>query len=59
VVLAAGAVILLKSLFRKHQALRFRFSTDPRLYRWSLKFPVRCTEAKARCNTLRKHRIAT
>ncbi len=50
--------ILLKSLFRKDQALRFRFSTDPRLYRWSLKFLAECTEAKARRNTLRKHRIA-
>ena len=50
--------ILLKSLFRKDQALRFRFSTDPRLYSWSLKFLAECTEAKARANTLRKHRIA-
>jgi D-amino-acid dehydrogenase len=51
--------ILLKSLFRKEQALRFRFSADPRLYSWSLKFLAECTEAKARANTLRKHRIAT
>jgi D-amino-acid dehydrogenase len=36
VVLTTGAVDLLKSLLRKDQALRFRFSTDPRLYRWSL-----------------------
>jgi D-amino-acid dehydrogenase len=50
--------ILLKSLFRKDQALRFRFSTDPRLYTWSLRFLAECTEAKARHNTLRKHRIA-
>jgi D-amino-acid dehydrogenase len=50
--------ILLKSLFRKDQALRFRFSADPRLYSWSLKFLAECTEAKARANTLRKHRIA-
>jgi len=50
--------ILLKSLFRKDQALRFRFSTDPRLYTWSLKFLAECTEAKARRNTLRKHQIA-
>jgi D-amino-acid dehydrogenase len=50
--------ILLKSLFRKDQALRFRFSTDPRLYRWSLKFLAECTAAKAHRNTLRKHRIA-
>ncbi len=50
--------ILLKSLFRKDQALRFRFSADPRLYTWSLKFLTECTEAKARRNTLRKHQIA-
>ncbi|HET7882152.1 MAG TPA: D-amino acid dehydrogenase [Acetobacteraceae bacterium] len=50
--------ILLKSLFRKDQALRFRFSADPRLYGWSLKFLAECTDAKARRNTLRKHRIA-
>ena len=50
--------ILLKSLFRKDQALRFRFSTDPRLYTWSLQFLAECTAAKARANTLRKHCIA-
>jgi D-amino-acid dehydrogenase len=50
--------ILLKSLFREDQALRFRFSADPRLYSWSLKFLAQCTNAKARANTLRKHRIA-
>jgi D-amino-acid dehydrogenase len=50
--------ILLKSLFRKDQALRFRFSTDPRLYTWSLKFLAECTDARARRNTLRKHQIA-
>jgi D-amino-acid dehydrogenase len=50
--------ILLKSVFRKDQALRFRFSADPRLYSWSLKFLAECTAAKARRNTLRKHQIA-
>jgi D-amino-acid dehydrogenase len=50
--------ILLKSLYRRNQALRFRFSADPRLYLWSLKFLAECTDAKARRNTLRKHRIA-
>ncbi len=38
--------ILLKSLFRKDQALRFRFSTDPRLYTWSLKFLAECTDGE-------------
>ncbi len=51
--------ILLKSLFQKNQALRFKFSTDPRLYTWSLKFLAECTDRKARVNTLRKHRIAS
>jgi D-amino-acid dehydrogenase len=50
--------ILLKSLFQKDQALRFRFSADPRLYSWSLKFLAQCTAAKARRNTLRKHQLA-
>jgi len=50
--------ILLRSLVRKDQALRFRFSTDPKLYIWSLKFLAECTETKARRNTLRKHQIA-
>ena len=33
--------ILLKSLFRKDQALRFRFSTDPRLYSLVAEIPRR------------------
>ena len=51
--------ILLRSLFQKNQALRFKFSTDPRLYTWSLKFLAECTERKAHVNTLRKHQIAS
>ena len=51
--------ILLKSLFLKDQALRFRPSADPRLWTWSLRFLAECTAAKARNNTLRKHQIAT
>jgi len=51
--------ILLRSLFQKNQALRFKFSTDPRLYTWSLKFLAECTERKAHLNTLRKHQIAS
>src|SRR6516165_1499781 len=51
--------ILLKSLFLNNQALRFRPSTDPRLWSWSVKFLGECTAAKARANTLRKHQIAT
>jgi D-amino-acid dehydrogenase len=51
--------ILLKSLFLKDQALRFRMSADPLLWRWSVKFLAECTTAKARASTLRKHQIAT
>jgi D-amino-acid dehydrogenase len=50
--------ILLKSLVLRDQALRFKFSPDPRLWSWSLKFLMQCTAAKARANTLRKHQIA-
>lgn len=51
--------ILLKSLVLRDQALRFRPSTDPRLWTWSMRFLAQCTEAKARVNTLLKHRLAT
>src|SRR5262249_16543272 len=33
-------------------------STDPDLWRWSVLFLRQCTEARARANTLRKHRLA-
>ncbi|MBV8565410.1 MAG: D-amino acid dehydrogenase [Methylobacteriaceae bacterium] len=51
-------MILLKSLFLKDQALRFKFSADPRLYAWSWLFLMECKSAKARRNTLLKHRLA-
>ena len=51
-------MILLKSLVMKDQALRFRFSADPRLYSWSWLFLMECTAEKARRNTLLKHRLA-
>jgi len=54
----AAPKILLKSLFMKDQALRFRLSADPRLYSWSWKFLMECTAEKARRNTLLKHRLA-
>jgi len=54
----AAPRILLKSLFVKDQALRFKLSADPRLYAWSWKFLMECTDAKARRNTLLKHRLA-
>jgi D-amino-acid dehydrogenase len=51
-------MILVKSLFLKDQALRFKFSLDPRLYSWSWRFYRECTAEKARRNTLLKHRLA-
>jgi D-amino-acid dehydrogenase len=51
-------IILMKSLIMRDQALRFKFSADPRLYVWSWGFLKECTAAKARRNTLLKHRLA-
>jgi D-amino-acid dehydrogenase len=51
-------MILLKSLALKNQALRFKFSADPQLYAWSWLFLMECTAARARRNTLLKHRLA-
>jgi D-amino-acid dehydrogenase len=51
-------IILAKSLLLKDQALRFRLSADPRLYAWTWGFLKECTPAKARRNTLLKHRLA-
>ncbi len=53
----AAPGMLLKSLFKKHQALRFKFRADPRLYTWSLRFLRQCTAGRARVNTVRKHRL--
>ena len=49
--------ILLASLFKSGQPLRYRFSLDPQMWRWSLKFLRECTAEKARINTERKHRL--
>ncbi|HUA77985.1 MAG TPA: D-amino acid dehydrogenase [Acetobacteraceae bacterium] len=51
-------MILLKSLILPDQALRFRPSLDPALWRWSALFLAQCTEARAARNTRAKHRIA-
>src|SRR5271169_6822585 len=51
-------MILLKSLVLKDQALRFKFSADPRLYSWSWLFLMECMPEKASRNTLLKHRLA-
>ncbi|MDH3473742.1 MAG: D-amino acid dehydrogenase [Rhodospirillales bacterium] len=49
--------ILLKSLWRDDQALRFKLKPDPRLWHWSWLFLRQCNSACARTNTLRKHRL--
>ena len=46
-------MILLKSLWRNDTSLRFKFSTDPRLYTWSLRFLRECNAASAARNTCR------
>ena len=51
-------LILLKSLVRPNQALRFRPSADPRLWSWSLLFLGQCTAERAARNTRAKYRIA-
>ncbi len=51
-------MILLKSLVLPDQALRFRPSLDPALWRWSALFLAQCTAARAARNTRAKHRIA-
>lgn len=49
--------VLLRSLFRRDQGLRFRFSLDPALWAWSLRFLRECTAARFRRNTRTKHRL--
>ncbi len=49
--------ILLKSLFRGGQALRFKFSADPHMWAYFVKFLGQCTSERARINTERKLRL--
>ncbi len=49
--------ILMKSLFKSNQPLRYKLRFDPDMWRWSLKFLRECTAEKARINTQRKHRL--
>ncbi len=49
--------MMLRSLYRDDQAIRFRPSLDPALWRWSLKFLGQCTAERARPNTREKSRI--
>jgi D-amino-acid dehydrogenase len=53
----AAPGILLKSLWRGDQALRFKFNTDPRFWRWMWRFWKECTAERAAINTTRKVRL--
>ncbi len=49
--------MLLRSLWRNDQALRFKPALDPALWRWTLKFLRQCTLERAALNTARKARL--
>jgi len=50
--------IMLRSLWRDDQAIRFRPGLDPALWRWTAKFLRQCTAARATINTQRKARLS-
>lgn len=49
--------MLLRSLWRDDQALRFRPNADPAFWRWMWRFLRQCTAERARLNTARKVRL--
>jgi D-amino-acid dehydrogenase len=49
--------ILLQSLFKKDQALQLKFSADPRLWAWCLRFLKNCDADISRTNTARKLKL--
>jgi len=49
--------MLLRSLRGEQTAIRVRFTPDPHLYTWGLRFLRECTPARARRNTLVKLRL--
>lgn len=51
--------MLLRSLWRDDQALRFRPGLDPALWRWTLKFLAQCTSERAGINTRTKVRLCS
>ena len=53
----AAPGILLKSLWRNDQALRFKPTFDRRFWSWMWKFWNECTIERARINTTRKVRL--
>ncbi len=55
---APGATMtLVKSIFEKDPALKFRLSLNPRFWLWGLRFLGNCTATKYRANTLRILRV--
>jgi D-amino-acid dehydrogenase len=55
----AAPGILLKSLWRNDQALRFRPNLDPQFWSWMWKFWNQCTAERAALNTTRKVRLTS
>ena len=53
----AAPMILLRSLWRNDQALRFKPSLDPALWRWMVKFLGQCNAERAAINTSRKAKL--
>jgi D-amino-acid dehydrogenase len=55
----AAPAILLRSLWRNDQALRFRPTLDPSFWRWMWQFWSECTVERAALNTRRKARLCS
>ncbi|MCP5080967.1 MAG: FAD-dependent oxidoreductase [Alphaproteobacteria bacterium] len=55
----AAPKILLRSLWRNDQALRFKPSLDPALWSWMVKFLGQCTAERAAINTSRKAKLCS
>ena len=53
----AAPKILLRSLWRGDQALRLKFNSDPRFWRWMWRFWNECTAERAALNTTRKVKL--
>jgi D-amino-acid dehydrogenase len=53
----AAPGILLRSLWRNDQALRFRPNADPAFWRWMWRFWQQCSAERASVNTKRKARL--
>jgi D-amino-acid dehydrogenase len=49
--------MMLRSLWRNDQAIRFKPGLDPKLWSWTMKFLGQCTQAKAAATTAIKARL--